>query len=796
MADELGVKLVIEAENRASGTLQTVKNEAGDLVNNIDKLTGTMSRNREEVLAAIRAQNDYARLLKADVVPATKEAEQATTGLSGATSILTAAAAGAGAALGSLASMLARELVDSLRKSAEEAAKWKDAMSSADIDKITEAIKRQSEEVTKLGRTFQYFPRDRRFGPVLGPLEQGIEQLGEGQRWREYLQGARGYEMSEGDVARVTGQQEQQRIDKIKEGIREQQRAAARAATQEQQWLQRQLREGQTEDERVQREAEHFTNVYGNKDLVQARKEWLDQDEELYKFEKARLDLIKETEPFVDKFYRDSVAREKELAAEEKRAFEERAKAFEQYRKFLEETDFFTGLEKGFRDMTRGAGEIMQDFARNTARGMTQSFDDLFFNAMTGQFKKMADFGKQAGYALARSFSGALAEFLVGGATRGVGSLLRGGTGAGLIPVATAAGTVLVPGSSAASVQPAGIPGTAGGGIMDLLTQGVGGLGSTVAGWLGLTSPGAAPAAAGLVEDFGVGITGLESAGAAAGTGIGVSGTLGVVGAGIGFLASLYAAYQTRSPVMGGVTGALSGAVTGLTIGTTFGSVIGPGYGTLIGLVAGAALGAGAGALGAKGRRRFRPQEGEVRLQATSSAQNRFVDALNRAQTGSDLVTVLNTIWGPQGEFVIVASASDGSRRDPQQGIIFTYADIFDPSVQQTAEVRIWFYSGVATQGDLTAALRQKIVQIAQVEGGVQAAYREVGPGLSRTTFLPFGAIAGGSGAGQAFFFSSDAARNGGAPDANIASIIREITRVNSQQDILPDLTEQRFLAL
>ena len=41
-----------------------------------------------------------------------------------------------------------------------------------------------------------------------------------------------------------------------------------------------------------------------------------------------------------------------------------------------------------------------------------------------GQFKRLGDFGRQAGLALARSFSSALAEALISPATRGLGGAI------------------------------------------------------------------------------------------------------------------------------------------------------------------------------------------------------------------------------------------------------------------------------------------------------------------------------------------------------------------------------------
>ena len=78
----------------------------------------------------------------------------------------------------------------------------------------------------------------------------------------------------------------------------------------------------------------------------------------------------------------------------------------------IQREDPLAGLAAGFRDVAdeaNNAGSVMRRFAQETARGMQQSFSDLFFNVMTGNFKSLEDIGKNFGLSVARSLSNALA---------------------------------------------------------------------------------------------------------------------------------------------------------------------------------------------------------------------------------------------------------------------------------------------------------------------------------------------------------------------------------------------------
>jgi hypothetical protein len=175
-----------------------------------------------------------------------------------------------------------------------------------------------------------------------------------------------------------------------------------------------------------------------------------------------------------------------------------------------------------------------------------------------------------------------------------------------------------------------------------------------------------------------------------------------------------------------------------------------------------------------------------------SAAVQGFSSTLNQAQTGVALLDILNRVWAPHSEFLIRATASDGTARQRN----FTYADLFDPAILTSLTVYAGVSGSATPSFELTEALKSKLSQIVQIEGGLSVGYRETGPGVTRTTYSAFGALMRSPVPGQAFFFSSEAARSTGAPDASIAAVIREIARVNNQQDIIQDLTERQYLQL
>jgi len=476
----------------------------------------------------------------------------------------------------------------------------------------------------------------------------------------------------------------------------------------------------------------------------------------------------------------------------------------------MQRNDPLAGLTKGFEDLARGTGEIMRDVGRNAGRSITQGLDDTFFSVVTGKFKNL---GQNIANSLLRSITGATAELITSPIFRALG-LSGGGYRGGLMAIPTAGGAfMLVPEGAAAGVPGgvagygAGVVGAApgGGGILDLVAGGIGSGVQALGGYLGLTAGGAGYEAAllaytGLTAAETAALSGssaeLISAGVSGGSYAGVGGgaALGTVGAGIGFLASLYGAYQTRSAGYGAATGAVGGLVAGATIGSIYPGV-GTALGAVVGLIAGAALGAGAGSLGGKQGRPGHPNL-ERSLQWADTAARQFAAALNEAESGEQLLGALNYRWAPNREFIIIATASDGSERRPDLGQSFAYADLFDPAILASIVVYVGQTGGATPNQQLTQGVRDKIQQIVQAEGGILSGYRETGPGLTRTTFEPFAARIRSPLSGQAFFFSTETARNMGASDASIAGIIRELTRVNSQQDILPDLTAERFLQL
>src|SRR5262245_26237811 len=328
----------------------------------------------------------------------------------------------------------------------------------------------------------------------------------------------------------------------------------------------------------------------------------------------------------------------------------------------MQRTDVFAGLAKGFKDVTRDAGETMQDFARDTARSMSRTFDDLFFNVFTGQTKKLADVGRQLGLSLARSLSGALAEVLTSNLTRGLGGLLGGTRGLMGLTAGAAGGVSLLGGAGLADagvVSPAG--GGYGAGIAQLLS-GLTGAGANLAlssgfsagGALGGLAPGVLTSTSSGFEALGaaqveLALAGVEAGGYAGAYGGYAGSALGLIGsyggaaiAGVGFLASLYGAYAGRSPGMGAVTGGIGGLGLGASVGSLVSFGWGTAIGAVVGLIAGAALGAGAGGLGQKNGP-YIPGGGEqASLLTARNAVTGFGRSLNAAVTGQYLVAALN----------------------------------------------------------------------------------------------------------------------------------------------------------
>jgi hypothetical protein len=489
----------------------------------------------------------------------------------------------------------------------------------------------------------------------------------------------------------------------------------------------------------------------------------------------------------------------------------------------LNRMDPLAGLAKGFSDAAEQAnesGRIMQEMAHNTASAMVRSFDDLLFSTLTGKFENAAQVGKAFGLALLRSVTGAVAELATAPAITALKNLTAPlGAMRGIIPVGIGGLAAGAPGTAAGSPSLVSLLTGGGQASAPMMYQPVGDAGMmAVQGGLGLigTAGGAAGLLAGgtgAAAGSGVGAGGflVTSTGQvvsvpAQAAGVGLGSVLGAVGAGVGFLFSMYAAYQSGSPGMGALTGALGGLAAGASIGSLIPGV-GTAIGAIVGLAAGAAIGAGLGALGSgKG------QKGSSRRQAvaarSSLARGAYAHAIAGAQTLEELSVALNTPWGTMfgGEFTVTAAASDGTRRGIGGGMggaiggsPFTWLDLYDPRILESIEVHaiiangeVWSYYD--TEG--TQATRDRIRQLLQGESALGAGFIETAGGISRTTMLSFPALLRGQGAGQNLFFSSEASRMAGFGDPAIASMLRQILRVNSQHDIVPDLTALRYLAI
>jgi hypothetical protein len=244
----------------------------------------------------------------------------------------------------------------------------------------------------------------------------------------------------------------------------------------------------------------------------------------------------------------------------------------------LERTQPLEGLAKGFRDVAQEAessGQIMQNLARQTAASMQQSFSNLFFDVITGNFKDLADAGKQFGLALARNFTDALASAATAPILRGLAGLTSGffpDSGVSLLNIAPE-GSGLV-----SSLQRAGF--NVGGGAGPSAAPG-----SQAAGLYGSIYSG--QTAQGFVESSPLGGGGPSGPPVGAGFNVGDYAGLGIglAGLGLGIAAS-----QTS----GMTSGAFSVAAAGLTAGAGVAQLFGIGAGAVGGVAgAGGAIGAG-----------------------------------------------------------------------------------------------------------------------------------------------------------------------------------------------------------
>lgn len=571
MAD-LGIRLLIEAENRSRQELEQIPADVKRLqeqMRGLNQENAQAVRTYESVLAEIRGTSNA---LKTEMVPALKQTTEATSLLSTAWRLATPFAAGLGSAIGSLAVTLGGQYVESLRKAREQQQAWLDAMSSGNVDKLTAAIRTQTEEVLKLGAAYNDLyqrPRAKIYEQgTVGALESATSQLAQTQRQKEYAEFTRGLEQAEGPgVQAVLGQQEQARLDAIKraaeatrreaERLRQEEAKRADRIRREQAQLRGQLAGSEYDEGLAYNLTPEEAVAAAEKSVARYRKEVLAQRRDLdlaFVGEDEGEAFKPGTNAGVDRYIRNEVAAMRRLAEEQKRLDD-------QLREQFERSDAFAGWRRGFDDVAKAAeaaGQNMQDFAARTATSMQYAFSDLFFNVITGQFKNLADVGKQFGLAMARNFSDALAQAASAPILRGLAGLANFFPDSGMSLLNIAPGAT----QQVSALQRAGY--NVGGTTAPPGTTGIPGLYSN----LYTTAP--APQAGLPGGGFGVGLGEGEFSTATLGGG---AIDYGGLATGVGALGFGLAAANSR----GSMGAAMSGASVGFTVGSGIASLLGAG---------------------------------------------------------------------------------------------------------------------------------------------------------------------------------------------------------------------------
>jgi hypothetical protein len=486
-------------------------------------------------------------------------------------------------------------------------------------------------------------------------------------------------------------------------------------------------------------------------------------------------------------------------------------------RKNLEEESGLAGLAAGFRDVADEAelaGKTMRRFAQETARSMQQSFSDLFFNVMTGNFKSLADVGKQFGQSVARSVSDALAKEVSAPILSGLSGL---GGNLSFFGNAASGGGALTQ-EQLVSLQASGVgatgttgAATTGGGLLGS----IGALGGSLA---GLTSLFSSPSSVSAVEGAGVGGsrefvessplgTGTEVSGGGfgfnAGTAGGIAG-LALVAASIG-----YGATQKKGKTPSPGSRALGGALMGASYGSVFG-IYGMAIGAVVGLFVGVATSDAKDTAARKAMQRgdawdveqFRPAfEGDLnRVRAAQSYEDLAVaisGALHEAYGGPRNRGTREWVAGFAfyigGMQVILAGGAYAPTMtvDDLATLLETDADSF------SAELQL----GVAAQvrRQISQIFEQAVKDQAELIGRLNAtafAYDDVGPGLRRTTILPAGALRTTDISGHQIMVDRAGGAALGLTDAQMDTFIRQFADRNTQTDRIPDFTAELRLQL
>ncbi len=364
-------------------------------------------------------------------------------------------------------------------------------------------------------------------------------------------------------------------------------------------------------------------------------------------------------------------------------------------RRELERTNAGLGLARGFQEAAEAAessGAIMREVAHRTATDMQRTFSDVFFNAVTGQFKKLEDAPKAFAQALLRTLTDATAQAVTAPIFRFFGGSVSSpfsGSGAVAAPVDVSnAPTSVLAGLqqqgyqlvSGAGGQTYAVPAAAGG-------YGFAGTGtgaSVTAALNQIRIP--APASFGgtpTVTAGGVNYSGADAGYAAAELGaiganfqtsttVGVGQVGGVALSVLGAAASAYSIYEAGSrgtnPDSATTSAAIGGAVSAISTGTQIASLAGG----LVGGLAGFGVFAVTAILGhfaskEAAARRDRLLARQARKQQAQDVVNQMLSTVNdvslsaRSMLGRPIYLHANV---PSGRTVL----------DPRRGPITEYA--------------------------------------------------------------------------------------------------------------------------
>jgi hypothetical protein len=466
----------------------------------------------------------------------------------------------------------------------------------------------------------------------------------------------------------------------------------------------------------------------------------------------------------------------------------------------MERTDPLAGLARGFKDVAQEAtstGRIMQDFARQTASSMQRSFSDLFFDVMTGNFRDLANVGKNFAASLARDVSDSLARQITGSIFGGISSLFPGPSFFG-----NAGNAGILSGSQQLTLQQllAQLQQDAARPKSDLFTS--------IAD-LFRSSPQAGSPGGG----FGIGAGEGEGGG-------------GLFGGGGGFDAS---------SISGAGAGSLF-ALVGFAIGSSGdkhdqrvgqGIALGAGIGGQVGGVFGAGVGAIVGLAAAVATQDVKDEEDVIKsgvrrgdaadIKRLTPLLDRDIADVKAALTYPDLAAAIRqSMHGAYGGPQDRGAGRHGSRAG--WAVFIDGTQVILPGGKYSATMTLdEFAAALRDKGETfsaalqmglsesnlrqindayTQAVRNQVDAI-RTFGGSPIAFQDVGPGLSRTTLIAAGSLDDFPGAaGHQLYIDRRPLQRAGWTDEQIDTFIRSIADRNTQTDRFPDLPRDVRLML